>query len=398
MAHHGIEYWSLAAGELRPSTPHFPLVALLLFLMERIGLGGEIVALILAALLTSIFPWVVAMFVRRFWMNLNTARAGTMLAMFSLVFLNPWIGYSGELKPDTLALILLIFGVLAIESPKKSHLILGPGLLTLALLSKQQIWVLGLVFGILLVLRYLQSPSKESFAKLMATAATPIVAAIVLYSVPGAIEYAILGHQGRDFTLELNAGYLRPSVGLAIVGVGLVALSKLKPRTHSLSTRLERLFFIAIILTWLLVGIAGALNAGGNSGNLAMGAIFLPLLLWPLVARWAKMSLLAPFIVSCFAVVAILNSMSLTSNRLSDVGLIQGLFYKDGPSSIVLDSDSQIFVLDLQAKILTLDSWSHLRAGAMKNNVPEHAIQIVEHNMPDSVVCSQGCARYFTPN
>lgn len=395
MANHGIEYWSVASGELTPSTPYFPLVAFVLFVLERVGLGGEVIALALAALLTAICPWVVALFVRQFWIVLNTARAGTFLAVFSLIFLNPWVGYSGEFKPDTLALVLLVVGVLVLERPEKSSLILGPSLITLALLTKQQIWALGLVFGIFLVIRYMRSPNKDSLAKLVATSVTPLVALIVLYSVPGAIDFAVMGHQGRGFEFLFDSGYVRPLVGMAIIAGGLLAIWHFRLEIASTSQRADRVFFIAFSLTWFFAGISGALNLGGNSGNLAVGAIFLPLLMWPLLARLSKVLLVAPIVASGFVIIAILTSASIAPNRFADIGIMRVLISQSNAESVLLDSDSLIFVLELEAEVLDLGTWSHLRVGDLARQVPKNAIEIVKVDKPALIVCSDGCSVYF---
>ena len=396
MGNHGIEYWSVVSGELTPSTPYFPLVAFVLFVLERVGLGGEISALVLAALLTAMLPWVVALFTRRFFMNLNTARAGTFLAVFSLIFLNPWIGYAGEFKPDTLALILLVSGVLVLERTKKSSLILGPSLITMALLTKQQIWALGLVFGIFLVFRYLQGPNKDSLTKLIATAATPLVALLILYLVPGAIDFAVIGHQGRGFEFLFGWGYVRPLLGIGIIAAGLVALWFHRPEINSPTERTDRIFFIAFGLMWFTAGVFGALNDGGNNGNLAVGAIFLPLLLWPLLTRRSKITLIGPIIASGFVAVALISSLSIAPIRLSDVEIIQEDISRLNPASVLLDSDSLIFVLDLEAEVIDLGSWLHVRSGDLASEVPESAIEIVQDSKPALIVCSNRCSWYFS--
>ena len=105
--------------------------------------------------------------------------------------------------------------------------------------------------------------------------------------------------------------------------------------------------------------------------------------------------MIGTILASGFVALSVISSLSIAPNRLSDVEIIRNDISLMGSESVLLDSDSLIFVLDLEAEVIDLGSWAHVRAGELVREVPESAIEIVQDSRPAVIVCSDGCSIYF---
>jgi hypothetical protein len=96
----GIEYWEPGIQGLASSTPYFPGVAFFLSSLAAVGLPSEESALALAAIVTALVPLSLGYIGRRLGVTMEVGYQTVIYSGFAAIFLNPWIGYSGEFKPD----------------------------------------------------------------------------------------------------------------------------------------------------------------------------------------------------------------------------------------------------------------------------------------------------------
>jgi hypothetical protein len=397
----GIEYWEPGIQGLASSTPYFPGVAFFLSSLAAVGLPSEESALALAAIVTALVPLSLGYIGRRLGVTMEVGYQTVIYSGFAAIFLNPWIGYSGEFKPDSFALLFFVVGYLLLTSKNPLLVWIAIVPITSSLLMKQQIVapVLALFLGYLalsLIRRDLSS-LRISISIFLSLA----LAALAILWTPGALFYTVLAHTGRGFLWTLDAGYLRPLLGLGVLlagGLWLLASKRAGTLRGHLSSVLTPFGFAAS--AWFAAGSLGALNAGGNAGNLAAGALlFLPLL--GVLAKPSSAKKVAAG--ASFLALLALNLNAFTSgslvayqDRVENNSLVRSLVQQASPKRILINSDSYLVVRGLKVEILDLDTWGHIRLGAFAQTLPTTATGILKQVEPDMILCINGCKEFLS--
>jgi len=402
LADKGIHYPDWANGDYSPGTPYFPGVSFLLRAASLVAPVSEFSALVLASLVTTSLIFTLAMLSKRLDIVTDVGATLPIYVAFSIAFLNPWIGYSGEFKPDSLALLFFSLGLMLITGPQSSLRVLAAIPFFLSLITKQQIaGPFAALFVALLVLTFIFR--KGSITALLSLGIAGGAAVFTILLIPGALGYTVIAHAGRGFAFNFDFGYVRVLTGLAVL-LGLFLFNR-RRQYASKANRSKRKSSELLVLTsvcaaaWFGFGALGAINVGGNSGNLAAGA----LLLLPLVTlpKWIK-NPAAPVgslvVILLFTLDAVSNSpLEAHTNRTEGYSKLTQVIAEEGLQSIAISSDSYLVVRDLELDIIDLGTWGHLAAGNLRSELAASEFGLVFENQPDGIVCVEGCLNVFNP-
>jgi hypothetical protein len=328
----------------------------------------------------------------------------TLYSVLALVFFNPWIGYSGEWKPDSLALVLFIVGVILITGKDYKLQLFASVPLYFSLITKQQIVAPYFALVLLLCVFALQR-KQQAWSGLLVAIAAAIFAALTVMSVPGAVSFTIFAHSGRGFEFALDLGYARPLLGLILIAILLrftfVKSSSRGTPARSLSDSTNR-FQIAVLvgLAWLAAGALGAINFGGNAGNLAVGALLLlPLIRLPV---WGKNYRIVAALVSVpifLAGLQLIESPWLEyQKRHAEYASLTGALTQLKPGKILITPDSYLVVRSIEVDIQDLGTREHLLYGNLRSLAIPTLSEFLWKVDPDTIVCVETCETYFGPD
>lgn len=404
MADTGIRYPDWQSGDFSPATPYFPGVAIVLRALSFAGSIPEIVALALAGALTSMVLLALALYSKHLG---NSAPLGVLVTIYSvlaLVFFNPWVGYSGEWKPDSLALIFFVFGVILITGKDIKMQIFASLPLYFSLITKQQIVAPYLALVLLLFIFALQR-KQQAWSGLMVASLAAVFAALTILTIPGAAEFTIFAHAGRGFEFRFDIGYVRPLLGLMLIAILLrhtfVKSSASIPSARSLSDSTSRSqIAVPIGLAWLAAGAFGAINLGGNAGNLAVGALLmLPIIRWP---HWGENYRI---VAALTAVPVFLTSLQLIESpwleyqrRHAEYASLASTLAQFKHSKILITPDSYLVVRSIGSDIQDLGTREHLLYGDQRTLAMPRLSEFLSKINPDTIVCVETCEKYFSPD
>jgi hypothetical protein len=395
------------ADQFMPSTPYFPGVTLLAVAFG--GLGAYQAVCLQAVAIGTVVALHVLLF--RMYRRLGGSWPLRYYLAFSVVVsvvsLAPWLTYAVEFKPDTAALCFFVLAFLILTGPlggvaRSAALIAS---VALAILFKQQIVApfAALVLAHMLSCR----PWAAKVGDVLSMAGGALLVALIIYRIDGGLFYAVFGHIGRSRNSIIDA----PHLVLAATLVFIVMAGYLVSGKHQFGERIARaranLPYSLPMLAWLLAGLAGAMNLGGNVGNSAVGVVLaLPLLalLFERIKQWLMSLALIVVVLFCAASIWRADSWSSYQARRAIQAEIAQKIEMAGAKHVLVSGDTYMALRHARLdKISEIDTWAHLSLGINKNKSIPNANALLDALKPDAVVCIQGCAVFssagaFTPN
>lgn len=398
MADRGLSYWTTEDPMLiGPSTPYPPLTTILIQIAQTFGQLPEEFFLIFAALLTAFVPLLLAITAIQVGSAVKFEVHLTVYSFVSILFLYPWVWYSAEGKPDTLALVLFLIG-LNFAFSRNQLLNLGSVVpVFLAILAKQQIIapVAALIFGLALK-EFIERGRLSKSKSFIGVTVGAGLAAVTLLTNQGFLDFGVLAHVGRGLVLGFDEGHLRiMPVGLGAsycaVLFGIRAWRQ-KPRV----TLSKKEIFWLCAVAWLAAGVFGWLNYGGNSGNLAVGLVLVTLFLVELAPGvwkwrlWLGLTIQTAYLVFTFFNNSVLEKYQVRIQETEQV--TKGISGLEG--RIALRSDDYLSVRDSMLEITDLYTWEHVRSGYLADKVPESFEELLEKTSTAFLLCKDSCSPF----
>jgi hypothetical protein len=151
-------------------------------------------------------------------------------------------------------------------------------------------------------------------------------------------------------------------------------------------------------LAWLAAGVFGAINFGGNAGNLAVGALLLlPIIRWP---SWIKDYRI---VAASVALPVFLISPQLAESpwlehqkRHAEYAAITDALVQSKSGKILITPDSYLAVRSVRADIQDLGTWKHLLDGNLRSFAIPTLSDFLSNVDPDTIVCIETCVAYFS--
>lgn len=383
----------------KPSSPYFPGVSLILVALKSLGLLYEpLLYLISSAIVASFFSATYQIY-KRFSGKFSYLQYLSTTYVLAILFLPSYLGYAAEWKPDTLGLLFFVSAFILITDKNSNllKLILAGIMVILAIVTKQQI--LGLVLGLGISIAFLRRSSLRSINSLAVLGTALALSALIIAIVPGALHFAGWAHMGRSISPTFDRGHIWIFFGLVLVALSLVN-RRLTP--HKLYENFKKLMpsnklYIVLSLIWLMIGIAGNLNEGGNSGNLAAGILLLlPILVVSFENSARELNSSLTIFAILMASFSIENSEFMTRleerNRVADIISEQVRQISVTSPRILISGDSYWAIRELdKISISEIDTWAHLNLGQMYDPRVANTDQLLMSTSPNAVLCVQGC-------
>ena len=383
----------------KSSTPYFPGVSILAFAFTKLGAYQVDFLLFVASLLVVVLL---------FLLNFLYKKIGGVWPLHAfLVFsisishfiLYEWLSYAKEFKPDTVALVFLLIGILSYFS--NSALWLRRGLLiaafAFALVFKQQI--IAAEVGFVLALLFANNSPRAKLIDAFIVVCALGLGLLPIFLLDGGAFFAVNSHIGRGFiplSISINnAEHKKLAYQLLVLFVGSFILFGKNYFWKSFLMIFENYNIAIPAFCWFVACFLGAINYGGNIGNTAVGLV-----------------LFIPFIAIFFdkinsnyvGLLALCLTISLINNliwgawkqklhaRLALDAEISLLVTNAKPRSILISGDSYIAVRSADVKrVSEIDTWAHIRNGVNKSLVPYSGDAFIKQLNPDMVICVQGC-------
>jgi hypothetical protein len=309
-AKNGSLYPSATSAEPAGVSVYFPGVALLAVLLNKIGINFYLVEvmILIACTIVILFLSIQKVLAREISGVKGTWSEFTLFAIsVSLIITPHWLSYAREFKPDTIAFLLGFFG-LTVASFLKSDtniykVLFGSILCSAALFFKQQ--YIAFIFG--LIIFCILNPNKVRIYFLIGLCffSTCILLYFYLHSNLWFWNVIVLLDDGfiplksviaDNYTTIISLSY---TVFLSIVFFRIINKNQKNSSNNlfnfkDLKINFQRSPWIWVAIPSVLGAFAGALKAGGNSGNTQFGLILLlPLafVLFPKIDRWIMLGI-----------------------------------------------------------------------------------------------------------
>jgi hypothetical protein len=379
------------------STPYFPGVSFLALVFPFKTYQVEVLLLI-ACSCVLILHGLLFFIYQKIGGKRSVISYVTFSAGISWFILGPWLGYAIEFKPDTIALCFFVLAFLALTSINKKLLIsIGLiGSVSMAILFKQQIIapIVGLIIG-----RFVSELSvAEKIKDALMVSVGIFVGAVVVFSVEGSVFYAVQSHVGREHISIIDRGSVLLVVKLFVVfAIGFLTFGK-GIFLHKICQSLKFYTYSIPMVLWLLAGIAGAINFGGNNGNTAVGfvlAIPILVLMCDKIKLWAMSILFIALAVFCLITPVKNGWIGDYQKRLAVDGEVAQKIRDGHFKSALISGDSYMAVRNAGLEqISEIDTWAHIHNGTNKEQVSKDGNSLLDKITPDVVVCVQGCGGF----
>lgn len=390
-----------------PSTPYFPGVSLLAICLTPLGEYQVNVLLLIAIACVPVLHW----FLFFVYKKIGGVRTADVYVAFSLsisfFILGPWLSYAKEFKPDTIALCFFVLAFLALTSfdrkPVRYMMIIGA--VAMAILFKQQ--VIAPIVGLLVGHLVSSISLSEKFKDILMILIGLTISAITIFSIKGAFFYAVQSHVGREHISIIDSYHLILALKLlGLFAIGFYVSGKKLIIEKFLNITKLHTYSIPLVI-WMLAGIAGAINIGGNIGNTAVGvvlAIPILVLMFDKVKLWAVSIIFIALIFACSILMIRMDWFDAYQKRLAVDAEVSKLIKNGSFRTALITGDSYIAARNAELKqISELDTWVHIHAGINKNQVSKDGNDLLDVIKPDVIVCIQGCDEFnqfnaFTPD
>jgi voltage-gated potassium channel Kch len=380
------------------STPYGPGLSLLAVPLRVFGTKQDTAMLLLAVgvILCLIF------FLYLVYKRLNGAgKLVQFMGIFALVLLaafDPYLAYAREFKPDTLAIVFVICGYLLLsDANQKWFYYVGIFFSVFAalLLKQQTVALIATLFLCTLILRH---NSVQKWISLLALVGGALAAISAYFIIPGAANFAIFAHAGRQSVQILtNPDHQHLFILILIICLlgfstgGLNQLKKMFCWNYTTDT------YLAMTIVWIIVGLLGASNLGGNTGNTSSGLILLiPYVVSTLYKIWKPILIIGAISLIFFIKSSLDSGLIQSINyRLTVEGQIQEWVKQHNPSSALIAGDSYMAIRGIhEIKISEIDTWAHLQMGNRKEYAAENFGILINEVDPQIIICSEGCGAY----
>jgi hypothetical protein len=382
-----------------PSTPYFPGVSFLAIVARRLTPEHDLMLLLaLASLSVPVLLIALASVYNRLGGRLSIGGFVAVASTLALVALPDWLGHANELKPDTLALIAFVVAWLALDQPATAYRWRYPvvGLcVALAIVLKQQsiMLVLGLTIGMGLRDWRLGLIGPGWLAVTIGTIGGLSAALLV----PGAWRFTILAHSGRPVIWEFQLGQLRFLIVSVVIIALIIIMRNSQPHPSPMQTFSGgKVSPVPSALLWVIAGILGALNFGGNLSNVQSGLVLtLP---WIVLALERLPTILLRV---CWGVAAALMIGYLiigdwqmrAESRMSADNEVRALVRSMPASEVLASGASYLAVRSITGvKVHEIDTWAHYHHGRLKNEVPTNSALLMQNLEADIIICMEGCS------
>lgn len=389
-----------AVDQFVPSTPYSPGVSLLAIFIPFKTYQVEVLLLIASSCVLILLGLLFFVY-KKFDGERSAISYVTFSTLLSRFLLYPWLDFAKEFKPDTIALCFFILAFLSLTSfDKKSFRLIALIIsVSMALLFKQQIIapIIGLIIGCFVSKLSVAEKIKDA---LMVSVGL-FVGAVVMFSIEGFLFYAVESHVGRAHISIIDWANIKLVVKLFIVfAFGFFTFGKAE-FLYKISQPLKFYTYSIPMVLWLLAGIAGALNLGGDSGNTAVGvvlAIPILVLMCDKIKPWAMSIIFISFAFYCLISPVKNEWVDQYQKRLAvDSEVAQKI--RDGHfKSALISSSSYMAVRNANLQqISSIDTWVHILMGINRDQLPKESNSPLDIINPDVVVCvfvKWGCEVY----
>ncbi len=391
----GLGYSRGASDGYLTSTTFFPGVSLIAYLL--MPFGDWQVGLLHGATIASVglLFWLL-FFVYR---DIGGTWPKLTFMMFSVsvsfAFLILWVGYAVEFRPETMALcfyVALFLGMNHLQKGTKRFATISLAVACSVLLMHL---LLVPILALMMTKLFSAQSGQEKRNDWIAFFVGITIVGLILFSIDGAIKFALLAHFGRSFmpitesSFQVFAGKIIGFILLWYMAVGHFTVPKGVPQA------LRKYSFSVPALAWLLTGIASSSYYGGGDGYISAGIV-----LWmPLFALFAE-QMKTPVLALCFFLITLALGQgvfnkklySLYQERTAITAEVRERVLEAKAETVIISGDSYLAVRQLGLKqVSEIDAWSHLQRSIFHDEVPIDGDALIERIKPDLIICLQGC-------
>lgn len=379
-----------------PSTPYYPAVSIIAFIVNFISSKYQVeIMLFVSVGLIFVLLYILHKFFKEIGGKADITIFISLSLGLLLFFFKNYIVYAIEFKPDTLALIFMMLAYITILKGKydlRSNLFIIL-FIFIASISKQQI--IAPIIGIAIYIIISKENIKNKLTILFSIFAGVFLANIFIFTFfEGSFFYAFKSHMGRKLIYKdfyENHKFFLISISLLFF-VSIILNKEFKKNFLKNITK-----FIPAFL-FIIAGILGAINMGGNNGNTEVGFILiLPILIMSFDCLKKFLILLILIYFSFYNINKIYNNdyYSLYQNRLNLENTISKKIKLSGLNSILISGDSYIATKKSNIKkISEIDVWSHISIGINQKLVHSNINDLIKDLDTDIVLCIQGCSAF----
>jgi len=381
------------ADEYVTSTPYFPFVAFIAYLIKLISTNYQVEILLFIAVIL-IFALYSILFIdyKRLKGEQGFLEFVALFVSLSICFFSVYLHYASNFKSDTISLIFFsVASVYTFKEKRNYWRILSIIIfIFLATISKQQI--IGPVIGLTVIVFFKKSLSiKTKIIDISAIFTGVLLTLAFVLLVKGCLNYTILNFIGHSFSTD-NLFIFTRKIILLVTFFLFYGFLFNKDFFNSLVK--NSLFLIPSIL-WLILGITGSLKVGGDLGNVEVGVI----LLIPIFIKALDNSKRFIIIILCFTclnnidIISRHNFLDIYHQRILTEKKLIDKIVKLNPNKILITTHGYIIAQKAGIKkIHDLLTWGHFRQNIKIKNISNDGNQLINLLKPDAILCLDlGC-------
>jgi hypothetical protein len=362
------------------SSPYFPGVALLAVLVKFLVGRYDIECLLFLAsfFLVLLLCMTFIIYKKLDKDNITFPIYICMTLILTKIFLEPYISYAVEFKPDSISLVFFMLSLYALDVDGYKRYALLFASIFLSILCKQQSAsvIIGLCVGTIMCNIY---TNNEKIKIISTIIFATTCSSLLIFSIPGAIETAIIAHTAQKWVQFNMWTGLKTLRYIIFIFIAIKFVDCIEATREILNIKYAQYYVPAIL--YLIMQTIGGVRWGGNAGNTATGLVLcLPFAVY-LFVRTIKPS--PTFIPVCCTIFLAISSIHFYKN------FYQYRYWSDIETSI----QQQIKDMHLESIAICDDSYILVRDTGIKTIVGLYSYQ--QYMLAEQIITS-GDKKYKT--